>query len=162
MKNGETAENGEFETAKKTLPLYKAFKDGNGFEYKIANMENPIVCNRKGIVEIESIRKLNTREPRFTISNVHDRETDIWFGIPMGMNPSTKEVVWQRFVIGDFRRYDLSKKEDAIEWTIVRRAPWLEGSAFQRGKPQYRMYDKEAEATAIITRMSIRKKAIET
>lgn len=162
MEKTTTAENGKIEPAKKTLPLFRIFKDGNNYEYKIANMDNPIICNRKGIVQIESIKKQNSKEPRFSISNVYDRETGIYFGVPLGINNRTKEIIWQRFVIGDARNYDLSNKQDAVEWTIVRRAPWLQGSSFQRGKAHYRMFDKEAEANEVITRMSIRKKAIET
>lgn len=143
------------------IPMYTIFKDGNGYEYRIANMANPLVCPREGIMEIEVLKKTNAREARFAISNTYDPELGVFFGVPLGIDSKTKEIRWQRFVIGDFRTYDLSKHADAVEWAIISRAPWLQGSAYQKGKPWYKKHDKEAEAREIITRSTIRSRAME-
>ena len=153
--------------ASKTKPEIKreasfyVMKDGNGTEYKIANMNNPFMCKRKGIVEIEVIKKTNSMEPRYSISNVYDSELGVWFGIPLGIDSRTKEIKWQRFSVADFRRYDLTKHADAVEWAVMSRSSRLIGSAYQRGKPLYRQYDKEFEAREVIAKNTIRRRAMD-
>lgn len=143
------------------LPAFTVIKDGNGTEYKIANMANPYICQRKGIVEIEVLKKLNTMEPRYSFSNVYDSELGIHFGVVLGIDSRTKEIKWQRFSVGDFKRYDLTNHADAVEWAVMRRTTRLIGSPFMRGKPLYRMFDKEAEAREVIAKSTIRSKAME-
>lgn len=147
--------------AKKREPLYYIFKDANGSPMKIANMNNRLICKRQGVVEIECIRKKNTVEPDFGISRVDDRESGIIYGVNPTIDARTKDVRFKRFRVGDFATYDLSKYDDAVEWAIVSRAPWLLGSAFQRGKVYYKMHDKDAEARDVIAKSSIRSKATE-
>lgn len=149
-------------TAKvKGMSIFNEYKDGNGYTIKVANMQNPLVCKRTGVVEIECLKKTNSMEPRFTISNVFDEELGIWFGVPLGIDARTKEIRWQRFAVGDRKSYDLTKNADAVEWAVVSRAPWLIGSPYQKGKPHYKMFDKDAEAQEIITKSTIRSKAME-
>ena len=151
----------ESKTKVSNLPLYHIYKDGNGQEFKVANMNNPIICPRKGVIEIECIRKTNSLEPRFSLSNAYDRELDLWFGVPMGIDTRTKEIRWQRFQIGDFKTYNLNKFSDAAEWAVISRAPWLIGSPYQKGKPYFKKHDREADANEIIIKSTIRSKAME-
>lgn len=146
---------------RKVEPIFHEYSDGGGFPIKLANMNNPLICKREGVVEIECIKKTNTLEPRISISRVFDDGLGIWFGVPLGADPKTKEIKWQRFVIGDRKTYDLTKQGDAIEWAVVSRASWLIGSPYQKGKPLYRMYDRDAEAREIIVNSTIRSKAME-
>lgn len=142
------------------IPFYKIQKDGNGFSRKIANMDNPKICPRRGIVEIEVLKKSNFNEPRYSITVVPDPETGILYGVPIGIDEKTGAIKWQRFIIGDFRRYDLSKASDAIEWAVVSRSPRLVGSPFAKGKPMYKKHDKEEEARTVIKNSTLRKKAM--
>jgi len=169
MSTTNSGENEGVQTPKKTAsktkignePIYFEYIDGNNYKHKVANMNNPFICKRKGSVEIECIKKSNTNPPRFSISTVHDKELGLIFGVPLGIDSRTKEIRWARFVVEDFKRYDLSKKQDAVEWTIVSRAPWLAGSPFQRGKSHFRMYDREAIAKEVIETSTLRSKAEE-
>jgi len=162
-----TGENAAPESATKTagklktagIPLYYLHKDSSGYEHRVANMDNPIICERKGIVEIECIRKSNLIQPNFSICTVRDRDLNIIFGVPNGIDPRSKDIRWQRFRLGDFKRYDLRNNEDAVEWAIVRRAPFLQGSPYQKGKVFYKVHDKEAEARTVISDSKLRRRA---
>lgn len=145
----------------KGIPLYESYKDGNGFETKVANLNNPYVVPQAGIIEVQCIKKSNHTEARYSISNAFDSDLGLWFGVPTGVDERTKKIAWQRFVIGDFRRYDLSKVSDRREWAVFSRSAVLEGSPYQRGKILYRKFDKEAEARETIERSTIRRRAME-
>lgn len=160
--NGQDADSTTTATAtvKATVPLYKIIKE-NDFERKIANMDHPLVCQNKGIIEIECLKKSNFIEARRSISIVNAHDLGIIFGVPLGKDEATGQIKWQRFVIGDSKRYDLSKRQDAVEWAVVSRAPWLVGSPYQKGKPAYKKYDREEEAKDHIKRVTIREKAMD-
>jgi hypothetical protein len=149
------------EESPKKMPLYKVLKDGNGYEIKVANMDNPLICNRTRTIEIENIRKSNFLEPTFKLSNAYDPELGIFFGVVIGIDKRTGEFKWQRFTIGDRRTYDCRKAADAIEWAIVSRAPWLEGSPYQSGKIYYRVFDRDKEAQDVILKNTFLRKAME-
>lgn len=138
-------------------PMYKIYKD-NGYEIKVANMDHPSICNRQRIVEIECIKKTNFNEPAFRIRNVYDAELGLFFGVPIGVDKNGN-IKWQSFVVGDRRRYDCKRHQDAVEWAVVGRAPWLEGSPYQSGKVYYKMFDRDAEAQEVILKSTLRRKA---
>lgn len=146
--------------AKATVPLFKIVKE-NDFDVKIANMDHPLVCQTKGVIEIECLKKSNFIETRVAISRVNAKDLGIVFGVPLGKDEKTGQIKWQRFVIGDSKRYDLSKRQDAVEWAVVSRAPWLVGSPYQKGKPLYKKYDREEEAREHVKRVTIREKAMD-
>jgi len=145
----------------KGVPMYFTFKDGNGFEIKVANTDNPLVCDRNQIVEIETVKKSNTVEPRFSVSNAYDDEMGMYFGVPIGIDKRTGDLKWQRFTIGDRKTYDCKRHADAVEWSVVKRSSFLEGSPYQRGKVFYKQFDKEAEAREIIVKSTLRVQANE-
>ncbi len=142
-------------------PLFFIYKDANGIEMKIANVNNPHICKKEGIIEVECIKKSNTIEPKYSISNVFDSELGMWFGVIMGWDSRAKDLRWKRFSIGDRRTYDLSKHSDRVEWSVMSRSTRLVGSPYAKGKPLYRVYDRDAEAKEIIAKSTIRSKAME-
>ena len=142
-------------------PMFKIMKDRNGFEYKVANIENPVICLRRGIIEIEAIKRGHNREADYSFSHYTDHELGIHYGIPDGVNEKSGKFEWKRFRISDNRRYDLSNHQDAIEWMIFQRSPKLAGGINQRGKPMFKKYDREAEAVEFIQSSKYLERALE-
>lgn len=152
---------GSMENGAGSEKLFYEIQDGNGFTYRIANMNNRLVCPRKGIVQIEAISRHKGKQANFGFCNVFDSKLKIWYGVPMGINQATKEIIWKRFYLPEWRQYNLAVEEDAIEWAIVSRSNFMEGSPYAAGRPAYKKYDLEAEAEAKIERISAIKEAVE-
>lgn len=149
------------EKTKKEIPLYSIQEDGDGFEFKISNSNNPKVVAQKGVIRIEAIRRSNIKMPRTSFSKVTDPKTGITYGIPVGIDPKSKQLKFQRIIIGEVNEYDLSNPSDRAIWNVISRSPFLVGSPFQSGKPLYKKEDKEADALLVLKKANSLTKAVE-
>lgn len=135
--------------------MFSIVEDGNGYKYRVANMASPIICPKKGTIQIEAIKRTKGKEPNIRVSNVYDASLDLWYGIPTGIDPVSKRLQWRSFFIGDFRQYNLSNEADRQEWSVVSRCTYMEGSTvFPTSRKLYRKYDVEAEAEREIAAIS--------
>lgn len=139
---------------------YKVFKDGNGVEFKIVNLENTKYCKREGIIEIEALKKSNRHVNHKVVKRFMDRTQElgglIW-GVPMSIDDQTKEIKWRAFTIEDKLTLDLSIPEQAIAWAVIKNSPFIEGSPNQFGKPAYKVIDKEAKAHKEVSRRMVKR-----
>lgn len=140
---------------------YKVFKDGNGVEYKIVNFENPEYCPREGIIELIPMRLTSRHENRLGIRNYTDRVTGIIYGIPQGINPTTKQIEFQKINLVDAETFDLSDSNEAMKWAVIRRCFAIEGSPNLRGKPKYKVKDVERAAVVYLKDMPQKMKAMQ-
>lgn len=125
-------------------PMFYEQKNGRGFTYRIANMNNPIVCRRKGIVRIEAIHKGKFKQADVRVSNYFDPKLRVWFGVPTGIDDNGN-IIWKRFHLGEFKEYNLANDDEAVEFAVVSRHTIMTGS-----RKLYRVYDVEADAKAEI------------
>ena len=145
---------------KSTIPMFTIVKDGNQFAYKIANPQHPLVCRRRGIIQVEAIVRNAKKQPNVTFRNYKDASLGVWYGIPMGINDTTKKIIWQSFTLGDFREYDLTKEDDAIEWMVLSKQPFLKGSVNEKGRLLYKIYDTEELAKEEVKKAGLVQRAI--
>lgn len=141
------------------IPLYTEVKNNLGFTHRIANPDSPEICPQKGIVIIEALKRNNLKQPRVAFSRVTDPVSGITFGIPLGNDQKTGEVIFQRIVLGDTLQFDLANPVDRKLWTVISRHQSMLGSPYQSGIPKYKIVDKESEATRILTTAKWRRRA---
>ncbi len=138
---------------------YVVVKDGNGAETKIQNLANPNICLRKGFIEIECMKRSNKHENVKMVRRVRDKKTNLYIGVPSGVNSETKELMWKAFWIDDKMSFDLSIPDQAIAWHVIKNSQYVQGSPNQQGKSVWRVIDKEVIAHDAIIKRSLRKKA---
>lgn len=138
---------------------YVVVKDGNGAETKIVNLANPDICLRKGFIEIECMKRSNKHENVKMVRRVRDKKTNLYIGVPSGINPDTKELIWKAFWIDDKMSFDLSIPDQAIAWHVIKNSQYVEGSPNQQGKSLWKVIDKEVNAHKEIDKRSLRRKA---
>lgn len=153
----ETKKDGEGHVAE--LPLFHKMVDGKNYEWKIANVENPKIVAQSGIVQIEVIRKSNIKSPRVSFSKITDPSTGITYGLPRGIDKKTGDLKFDRIILGEIMQFDLANIVDRRLWMVICRHQCMEGSPYASGKPLYRIYDKDAEATKIIKQSKAKRRA---
>ena len=137
---------------------YTLFEDGNGTFYPVAiALHEAFMPRKSGIVQIESFRVAQNEarndmegrddlETRGIFRNVKDKATGLWFGRPIGISPTDKQIMWQRIPLRMRQPFDFSNINDREEWSMVSRMSNLEGSPNQAGKPLYKIIDKDLKA----------------
>lgn len=138
---------------------YVVVKDGNGAETKIVNLANKDICLRKGFIEIECMKRSNKHENVKMVRRMRDKKTNLYIGVPSGINSETKELMWKAFWIDDKMSFDLSIPDQAIAWHVIKNSQYVQGSPNQQGKSVWRVIDKEVIAHDAIIKRSLRKKA---
>lgn len=138
---------------------YVVVKDGNGAETKIVNLANPNICLRKGFIEIEAMKRSNKHENVKMVRRVRDKKTNLYIGVPSGINPDTKELMWKAFWIDDKMSFDLTIADQAIAWHVIKNSQFVEGSPNQQGKSLWKVIDREVNAHKDIDKRILRRKA---
>ena len=161
MSKAASASNGQALSKKAIeIPLYKIVKGPDNREYRVINFDNPDMCKRTGLIEIEVIRK--KLEPEIKFSNAYDPDLDLYYGEILGYETNTKNPIWRQYsILAYYKTYDLTKKADSIEWKILSMQSFLIGSPFAKGRPLIKKYDRESEAIKAIQESTIKAKAIE-
>ena len=140
---------------------YKLHKDGNGTEYKIANLENEDLCPRQGIIILSPMRESNRHRTKVAVSIVLDRQMGVLWGIPNGVDPKTKELQFLKIYLDDHETFDLSDANQAMRWAIIKNSLFVEGSPNLRGKPLYKVKDAEKDARRYLANRQQKRKAID-
>lgn len=139
--------------------LYYEIQDGRGFTIRVANMKHPQICPRKGVIQIESLKRTNFKQPDLSCCAIFDHTLKIWFGVPQG-HQANGDILWKRFYLSDFKEYNLKNEDEAIEWAIVSRQNFIQGSPYQRGRILYKKLDIEAEAEDFIKMTTMIEKSV--
>lgn len=128
---------------------YVLVADGNGIKHRIFNFENPELCRRTGVIELEPVKRKSNHENYLSITKCYDKTNDIIIAIPRGINSKTKELEFERINLREEEIYDLTKPKEAMRWAVVKHHRYidLDGTKTRYGmKPKYKVYDKELEA----------------
>lgn len=138
---------------------YIIVKDGNGAETKIVNLANEKYCPRKGFIEIEAMRKSNKHENVKMIRKIRDKKTNLFYGIPTGINTETKELQFKAIWIDNKMLFDLSIPDQAMACAIILNSQYIEGSPNQQGRSLWKVIDKEVIAHKEINKRTLRRQA---
>lgn len=135
--------------------LWYEIVDGLGMKHKVANLQNPLICRRKGVIEIEATKRGKFKQPNVSICTTFDKQERIIYGIPIGIDGTTKKIIWKRYYIPDFKTYNLANSDEAEEWAIIKRHEVLNGA-----RKSYRIYDTEKIAQEEINMITLIEKAV--
>ena len=138
---------------------YIIVKDGNGAETKIVNLANEKYCPRKGFIEIEAMRKSNKHENVKMVRKIRDKKTNLFYGIPTGINTETKELQFKAIWIDNKMLFDLSIPDQAMACAIILNSQYIEGSPNQQGRSLWKVIDKEVIAHKEINKRTLRRQA---
>ncbi len=99
------------------------------------------------IVPLDDRKQLN-----LSFRCVKDSKTNIWYGIPEGVDHLTGRVTFKRITIAGKRTYHLEYPADAEEFAVIMRHPAMLGSLLASkdktfGKPLIKVHDVVAIAT---------------
>jgi len=144
---------------KNTTSDFIEYEDKHGFKTKVVNFDNPKMCPRKGVIDVQAIRITNRHENRKSFSITKDHQTGIFYGIPTGIDPKSGELKFQRVILYNSLQLNLSNPLDAKLWTVIRYSEFLEGSPNARGKAEYKVFDREKEAEIVIVENKSKRKA---
>lgn len=149
---------------------YKILKDGNGIEHRILNLDNPKYCDDFGLVELEPMRvnwakdKTGLRHSNnVSFKVIRDKELDVMVGIPTGIDPKTKQIIFKKIIIEDGELLDLSIREQAMVWACFKRGPYyVDSPNFGNNmRCAYKAIDKEKAAATFLQTRKTKKKAVE-
>lgn len=138
---------------------YIVVKDGNGYDWKLVNLNNQKYCKREGIIEIEAMRKSNKQDNNKMFRCITDKKTGLIWGIPTGISKETKDLQFKAFWIENSMTFDLSIPQQATAWAVISNSPYIEGSPNQHGKSIYKVIDKERSAALEMDKRSMKNKA---
>lgn len=133
---------------KDTTSRYIILKDGNGMEYKFVNFNNPEICPRQGIVEIEALRDKNFRKDSdfsLSIGTPVDPDGVIW-AIPTGVNKADGSFKFQRIMLKANTFFDRNIDNQAKMCAIVMHSQHVMGSPLLKGRPKFKVRNKEEQA----------------
>lgn len=147
-----------------TTSVYVLIKDGNGMEIKHINFNNPEICPRQGIIEIEAMKKIDSERSvsnNASFAKFEDKRTGIVWGIPMRIHPHSKEITYKRMKLGNSVFFDRSIPDQAEMCCVLLKALELGKFRDTNGRPRFKVRDKEQDARKDIDLRSNRKKAAE-
>lgn len=163
-----TRKNSSIENAKEGVE-YVMYKDGNGFEVKILNLDHEMYAPKEGIVELEPLKvPKNASGAVRHLSDVswevvRDRSSGFLIGIPLTINPETKKIIWQGLNLKGKETLDLSIPDQRAKWICIKFSHFYNKSPnFQSSvKMAYKAVDKEAEAESYEIVRRKRRKAVD-
>lgn len=143
-------------------PEYIIIKDGYGVDHKVINLEHPKI-RRNGIIELVPTRSSTRHATQVRYTKWQDTNSGIIYGIFTGVNPKTKELMFQSILLRNDVVLDLSNNSDAKKWAVLQYASFLRGSVNfkEHHKTQYKIHDKEQEAQEFLSKRVFKRKAID-
>jgi len=139
-------------------------EDGNGMKHKYINLDNPNICPKEGVIEIESMKKKDSERNLSNdalFSGFTDLSTGIIWKIPVGIHNTGKHIQHQKIKLSNNVFYDRSIPDHAKKCAIITKAIEMNKIKDTQGKPRFKLRDKEKDARANIDLRSWKKKAIE-
>jgi hypothetical protein len=144
---------------------YEIVKDGTGYGYKYAILDSEIWAPKEGIVEIKRLKNNLTVDGRpknddeVIIKRYKDRETGLLFGLHTGVDDRTKAIAHNYVKLDGNMMFDLSIPSDRRLYIMAMRSPSVEGSPNQSGKPIYKIFDKQINASKNVDKRKVRQRA---
>jgi len=143
---------------------YEIVKDGTGYGYKYAILDHIIWAPKEGIVEIKRLKNNLTlagtpkNDDEVIIKRYKDRETGLLFGLHTGVDDRTKAIAHNIVKLDGNMMFDLSIPADRRLYIMAMRSPSVEGSPNQSGKPIYKIFDKQVNASKNIDKRTLRRR----
>lgn len=146
---------------------YKLLKNKNGgIPLRIFNFDNPDICPRVGIIELEAFKVSRAsngnrrHDPFVKFDKVYDVDNNIIIGIPKRLNPKTDEWEFETIILRGSEVFNLANPQDAMKWAVIKNSYYVEGSPnADRKLVTYKVYDKEKEAQIYLSKINIKRKA---
>ncbi len=138
---------------------YLEVEDGNGYSHKIVNLDHPKWCPSEGIIELEALRSSNRHDSYNIVRKTKDKKTGLYWGVPVDIDETTKQLKWLSFILENRKTLDLSIPHERREWLVLKNSTLVEGSPNQFGKQSYKVIDKEQKAIANVNKRLIRQRA---
>jgi len=152
------------ETVRSKTELYYIVEDGNGMQHKYVNLENPDICPRAGIVELEALKKKDHQlilKNQVSITRFDDKETGIIWAIPIGIDHVSKQIRHKRIVLGPNTFFDRSIKDQAEQCAIMLKCMANGIPSTNNDRPRFKVRDKEKQARIDIDTRNMRRKALD-
>lgn len=138
--------------------------DGNGMKHKHINFDNPNICPRVGIIEIEAMKKTDSERSlsnNASYAKFTDPKTGIIWGKPTGVHSIGKYIQYMRMRLGNNTFFDRTQPDQAEACAIVLKAIALGKFVDTKGRPRFKVRDKEQQAQADIDLRSWKRKALD-
>lgn len=140
--------------------LIAADNRGTTHKLRVFNFDNPKLCPREGIIEIVPMKHSKRHENYQSFGFCHDPITDIYIGIPAGYDDKTGKLKFRRLTIREDETLDRTKEQEAMRAAVILNSYYVEGSPLVKGKPKYKVYDKEKVAEEYEKERSLKRRAI--
>ena len=139
-------------------------QDGNQMKHKHVNFDNPNMCPRHGMIEIEALKKTDSERGlsnNASYAKFTDNKTGIIWGKPTGIHNISKQIQYQRLKLGNNTFFDRTDPLQAEMCCIVLKA--IESGKFTdtNGRPRFKIRDKEANAQKEIDTRTYKRKAVD-
>jgi hypothetical protein len=147
-----------------TTSMFILVEDGNGMKHKHINFDNPEICPREGTIEIESMKKQDLERSLSNnagFSMFKDNVTGIIWGIPTSIHNIGKYIQYKRIRLGNNTFFDRTIPEQAEVCAIILKA--IEVGKFKdpKGRPRFKIRDKEKIARENIDLRGTKRKAMD-
>lgn len=146
---------------------YVIFKDGNMTEHKLLNLDHEMYAPFTGIIELEptKVSKYMNGSDRnmadVSFKSIRDRNTGFIIGIPLGVDPETKRIMWERINLRGRETFDLSIPDQRARWVCIKNSHfYINSPNFQSGsKLAYKANDREEDNRTYELTRRVRRKA---
>lgn len=155
------------ETTNNTVDTTSEFiwiEDGNGMKHKHVNFNNPNICPRQGLIEVEAMKKTDSERSlsnNASYAKFTDPKTGIIWGKPTGIHNIGKNIQYLRMKLGNNTFFDRTQPEQAEMCCIILKAIDLGKFKDTNGRPRFKVRDKEKNAQAEIDLRSYKRKAVD-
>lgn len=161
-----TRKNTGAEAAKEGVE-YVILKDGNGTENKLLNLDHIMYAPKEGIVELEPtkvskyIGGADRNMADVTLKVIRDKNTGYLIGIPLTVDPKTKNIIWERINLKGREVFDLSIPDQRMKWICIKNSYfYINSPNLHKGcRLVYRANDKEESNKIYELTRRIRRKA---
>lgn len=127
---------------------------------RVFNLGNTKNCPREGYVELQPLKTSKRHENWLNFSFCYDNKTGIYYGIPAGYDTKTGLLKWQRIIVREIEVLNRAVPAEAMKAAVCMNSYYVQGSPLVKGKPKYKVYDKEQEANEFVKELTNKQKAI--
>lgn len=111
-----------------------------------------------GTIEIHPVNP--NRLEHFSFRGYRSRKDGLWYGVPMGKDKDGN-YKFRKIIVKGFHEFNVEIERDLYEALILMHHPKCLKSENQKGKPLFKVYDKEKEAEKSIKTFKMEKDCLE-
>lgn len=114
--------------------------------------------DKGGTIEIHPVRP--NRLEHFSFRGFRNRKDGLWYGIPIGKDKDGN-YKFRKIIVKGFHEFNVEIERDIHEALILMHHPKCVGSENAKGKPFFKVFDKEKEAVKSIETFEMAKDCLE-